>query len=154
EERGFSSIAEAEFDRARLAASIAGDAAAQAEALIALSFVSARVGGGAAGTALLDRAQRLIPAGGPALGADRLRHRAILRAVSGSPGALDTVEASIALARRGGDKRAEAQALRAAGKVMNLRTQNDEAVAYYRRAEAAFRQAHDWSWLAVTLTDD
>jgi len=153
EERGFSNAAEAEFDKARLAASVAGDRAAQAEALIALSFVSARIGGMSAGMALLDRAQRLIPDGEPALEADRLRHRAVLLAVTGSADALETAEAAVALARRSGDVRAEAQALRAAGKVMNLLTQNDDAVAYYRRAEAAFRKVHDHSWLAVTLSD-
>src|SRR5262249_7722389 len=67
EERGFSDGAEKEFERARRAASVAGDRAAEAEALIALSFVSARVNGMAAGLALLDRAQGLIPPDAPAL---------------------------------------------------------------------------------------
>ncbi len=153
EERGFSNGAEAQFERARQAAHLARDGAAEAEALIALSFVSARMSGVAAGLALLDRAQRLIPRTALNLEAERLRHRAILLGVGGSPDAIADAEASIALARRAGDLRAEAQALRAAAKVMNLRTQNDLAVDYYRRAEDVFRKAHDHSWLAVTITD-
>ena len=153
EERGFSNGAEAQFEGARTAAHRVGDGAAEAEALIALSFVSARMSGVAAGLALLGRAQRLIPPAALDLEAERLRHRAILRAVGGSLDAIVDAEASIALARRAGDARAEAQALRSAAKVMNLRTQNDQAVSYYRRAEEVFRKVHDHSWLAVTLTD-
>jgi CHAT domain-containing protein len=153
EERGFSNGAEAQFEGARKAAHLAGDGAAEAEALIALSFVGARMSGVAAGLDLLDRAQRLIPQTAPELDAERLRHRAVLLGAAGNPDAMADAEASIALARRAGDLRAEAQALRAAAKVMNFRTQNALAVDYYRQAEEVFRKAHDHSWLAVTITD-
>jgi tetratricopeptide (TPR) repeat protein len=153
EERGFSNGAEAQFVRAREAAHALDDGLAEAEALIALSFVSARTSGMAAGMALLDQAKRWIPASEPALEADRLRHRAVLLSVIGDPAAIADAEAAIALARRAGDLRTEAQTLRAAGKVMNLRTQNDRAVEYYLQAEEVFRKARDRSWLAVTLTD-
>src|SRR5262249_14084585 len=114
EERGFSNGAETEFERARRAARLLRDGPAEAEALIALSFVSGRMTGVPAALKLLERAQRLIPETAPDLEADRLRHRAVLLGVAGSPGAVADAEASIAVARRAGVFRVEAQALRAA----------------------------------------
>jgi CHAT domain-containing protein/tetratricopeptide (TPR) repeat protein len=153
EERGFSNAAEAEFEAARKAAWAARDGAAEAEALIALSFVAGRVSGIAAGLALLDRAQRLIPEGALDLHSHLLSHRAGLRGVSGAPGAMEDAEASIAIARRAGDPRAEAQALRSAAKVHFYRSEYPPAVAFFRQAEEKFRSARDVSWLAVTVTD-
>jgi CHAT domain-containing protein/tetratricopeptide (TPR) repeat protein len=153
EERGFSNGAEAQFEHARKAAQAMRDGAAEAEALIALSFVSGRMKGVTAALALLDRAQRLIPESALDLEAERLRHRAILLGAAGGADAMAVAEASIALAHRAGDLRVEAQALRAAAKVLNFRAQNDQAVAFYKRAEDLFRKARDRSWLAVTVTD-
>ncbi|HYV66712.1 MAG TPA: hypothetical protein VE964_10750, partial [Myxococcales bacterium] len=153
EERGFSNHAEAQFKEARAAARLLRDGAAEAEALIALSFVGARVSGVAAGLDMLERAGRLLPKDALDLEAERLRHRAVLLGAAGSPQAMADAEAGIGLARRASDLRAEAQALRSAAKVMNFRGQNASAVAIYRQAEELFRKAHDRSWLAVTLTD-
>lgn len=153
EERGFSNGAEAEFAAAREAARRARDSAAEAEALIALSFVRGRVTGVTSGLLLLDRARRLLPEDALDLESHRLSHGAVLRGAAGSPQAMADAEASIAIARRAGDLRAEAQGLRAAGKVQNFRGHYPEAVAWYRQAEAVFRKAHDTTWLAVTLTD-
>src|SRR6267142_2174505 len=153
EERGFSNGAEAEFAAAREAARRARDSAAEAEALIALSFVRGRVTGVTSGLLLLDRARRLLPEDALDLESHRLSHGAVLRGAAGSPQAMADAEASIAIARRAGDLRAEAQGLRAAGKVQNFRGHYPEAVAWYRQAEAVFRKAHDATWLAVTLTD-
>jgi CHAT domain-containing protein/tetratricopeptide (TPR) repeat protein len=153
EERGFSNGAEAEFEAARKAARVARDGAAEAEALIALSFVSGRMKGVPAGLALLDRARRLTPESALDLHSQRLSHRAVLRGAAGSPQAMADAEESIAIARRAGDPRAEAQALRSAGKVQSFRGQYPSAVAFYRQAEETFRKAHDTSWLAVAITD-
>ena len=153
EERGFSNAAEAEFQAARKAAQAARDRAAEAEALIALSFVAGRVSGVPAGLALLDRAQRLIPEGALDLRSHLLSHRAGLRGLLGAPEAMADAEESLAIARRAGDLRAEAQALRSAAKVHFYRSQYPPAVAFFRQAEERFRRARDISWLAVTITD-
>ncbi len=153
EERGFSNGAEAEFEAVRKAAHAARDRAAEAEALIALSFVAGRVSGVPAGLALLDRALQLIPEGALDLHSHLLSHRAGLRGVSGAPEAMADAEASIAIARRAGDLRAEAQALRSAAKVHFYRSEYPSAVAFFRQAEERFRRARDVSWLAVTITD-
>ena len=153
EERGFSERAEAEFEAVRKAARAGRNNAAEAEALIALSFVAGRVSGVPAGLALLDRALRLIPEGALDLQSHLLSHRAGLRGVSGAPEAMADAEASIAVARRAGDLRAEAQALRSAAKVHFYRSEYPPAVSFYRQAEERFRRARDVSWLAVTITD-
>ena len=153
EERGFSNRAEAEFEAARTAAHATHDGGAEAEALIALSFVAARVTGVSGGMALLDRAQRLIPEGALDLRSHLLSHRAGLRGLLGAPEAMVDAKASIATARRAGDLRAEAHALRSAAKVHFYRSEYLPAFALYRQAEERFRRARDISWLAVTLTD-
>lgn len=153
EERGFSNGAETEFEAARKAAHAARDGAAEAEALIALSFVAGRVSGVPAGIALLDRAQRLIPSDALDLQSHLLSHRAGLRGLLGAPEAIKDAEASIAAARRAGDPRAEAQGLRSAAKVHFYRSEYPQAFTFFRQAEDRFRSAHDISWLAVTLTD-
>jgi CHAT domain-containing protein/tetratricopeptide (TPR) repeat protein len=153
EERGFSNGAEAEFEAVRKAAHAARDRAAEAEALIALSFVAGRVSGVPAGLALLDRALRLIPEGALDLHSHLLSHRAGLRGLLGAPEAMADAEASIAIARRAGDLRAEAQALRSAAKVQFYRSEYPSAFAFFRQAEERFRRARDVSWLAVTITD-
>jgi len=153
EERGFSNRAEAEFEAARKAAHEARDGAAEAEALIALSFVAGRVSGVPAGIALLDRAQRLIPADALDLQSHLLSHRAGLRGLLGAPEAIKDAEASIAAARQAADPRAEAQGLRSAAKVHFYRSEYPQAFSFFRQAEDRFRSAHDISWLAVTLTD-
>lgn len=153
EERGFSNDAETEFEAARKAAQAARDRAAEAEALIALSFVAGRVSGVPAGLALLDRALRLIPEGALDLHSHLLSHRAGLRGLLGAPEAMADAEASIATARRAGDLRAEAHALRSAAKVHFYRSEYPSAFAFFRQAEERFRRARDISWLAVTITD-
>jgi len=153
EERGFSNGAEAEFEAARKAAHAAHDAAAEAEALITLSFVAGRVSGVPAGLALLDQAQRLIPEGALDLRSHLLSHRAGLRGLLGEPEAMADAEASIATARQAGDPRAEAQGLRSAAKVHFYRSEYPPAIAFFRQAEESFRKARDISWLSVTMTD-
>jgi len=153
EERGFSNGAETEFEAARKAAHATRDGAAEAEALIALSFVAGRVSGVPAGIALLDRAQRLIPADALDLQSHLLSHRAGLRGLLGAPEAIKDAEASIAVARQAEDPRAEAQGLRSAAKVHFYRSEYPQAFTFFRQAEDRFRSAHDISWLAVTLTD-
>src|SRR5262249_31158144 len=76
-----------------------------------------------------------------------------LRGLLGAPEAMADAEASLAFARRAGDLRAEAQALRSAAKVHFYRSEYPPAVAFFRQAEERFRRARDISWLAVTMTD-
>src|SRR5262249_26210329 len=138
EERGFSNGAEAEFEAARKAAQVARDGAAEAEALIALSFVAGRVSGLPAGLALLDRALRLS-AGAPLdPHPDRRAGRAGLRGLQGGPEAVADAEAGLASARRAGALRPEAQALRSAEKGHFCPSRYPPAVAFYRQAEERF----------------
>jgi CHAT domain-containing protein len=153
EEQGYSNDAEEKFEGARRLALRLRDGPAEAEALIALSFVQGRMSGVPAAMKLLDRARLLIPPTALDLEADLLRHRAVLLGVAGNADAVADAEAGIAVAHRSGILRVEAQALRAAGKVMNFRAQNEAANGYFRRAEEAFRKAHEHSWLAATLTE-
>jgi hypothetical protein len=64
-----------------------------------------------------------------------LSHRAGLRGLLGAPEAMADAEASIAIARRAGDLRAEAQALRSAAKVQFYRSEYPSAFAFFRQAE-------------------
>jgi len=59
--------------------------------------------------------------------------------------------ASVDLARRTGELRVQAQALRGLGRVLDWQGEEDSALAVFGEAEHLFRQARDRSWLAVTF---
>ncbi len=151
EERGQSDAAAEEFARARLMARAAGDPAAEAEALIGRSFARGAVEGMAMVMATLDTAGTLIPASALDLQAERRWRRALVRGLLADPGATAEAAAAVELARRAGDPRVEAQALRGLAKVLDWRGQEDSALVAFREAEQRFRQAREHSWLAVTL---
>lgn len=113
----------------------------------------ARTEGTSAGLALLDTARGLIPHTACDLDAERLRRRAIVLGIAASPDAIGDATASVAVARRAGDLRAEAHGVRAAAKVLYWRGDEDSAVVLLRRAEELFRRAHDRSWHGITLAD-
>jgi len=153
EERGRSDAAGDEFARARRTARTAGDAAAEAEALIGLAFPRGATEGMAVAKALLDTAGTLIPASALDLQAERGWRRAMVLALLSDGSATAEAAASVALARRAGDLRVEAQAFRGLARVLDWRGQEDSALAAFRAAELWFRQARDRSWLAVTLVN-
>jgi tetratricopeptide (TPR) repeat protein len=153
EERGQSDAAGEEFARTRDAALTAGEPAAEAEALIGLAFARGPTAGMAVAKAILDSAEALIPASALDLQAERGWRRAMIRALLGDAGATAEATASLALARRSGELRVQAQAFRGLGRVLDWRGQEDSALAAFREAERLFRQAHDRTWLAVTLTN-
>ena len=140
-----------EFARARRAARAAGDAVAEAEALIGLAFARGPTEGMTAAKAILDTAGPLIPSNALDLQAERGWRRAMIRALLGDSGATAEAVASVELARRSGELRVEAQAFRGLGRVLDWRGREDSALAAFGEAEQRFREARDHSWLAVTL---
>ena len=151
EERGRSEDAGQEFARARASARAARDRSAEAEALIGLAVPSAATRGMAVGLALLDTAGSLIPRSDLVLQAERGWRRAIILGILADPRATDAALASIALARRSGALRVEAQAYRSLAKVLDWRGREDSALAAFAESEERFHLARDRSWLAVTL---
>ncbi|HEY8256435.1 MAG TPA: CHAT domain-containing protein [Gemmatimonadales bacterium] len=151
EERGQSDAAGEEFARARDAARAAANPTAEAEALIGLAFARGPTAGVAAAKAILDTAGPLIPATALDLQAERGWRRAMIRALLGEPGATNEAAASVALARRSGELRVRAQAVRGLARVLDWRGEEDSALTAFEEAEQLFRQARDRSWLAVTL---
>jgi len=151
EERGESDGAGDEFARARRTARAAGDAVAEAEALIGLAFARGPTEGMTAAKAILDTAGTLIPSSALDLQAERKWRRAMIRALLGDSGATAEAVASVELARRSGELRVEAQAFRGLGRVLDWRGREDSALAAFGEAEQRFREARDHSWLAVTL---
>ncbi len=151
EERGQSDAAGDEFARARDAARASGNPTAEAEALIGLAFARGPTAGMTAAKAMLDTAGPLIPATALDLQAERGWRRAMIRALLGEPGATNEATASVALARRSGELRVQAQAVRGLARILDWRGEEDSALAAFEQAERLFRQARDRSWLAVTL---
>ena len=151
EERGRSEAAGDEFARARHAARTAGEPLAEAEALIGLAFARGPTEGMMVAKAILDTAGPLIPVSALDLRAERGWRRAMIRALLGDSGATAEAVTSVELARRSGELRVQAQALRGLARVLDWRGEEDSAVAVFRQAELRFRQARDRSWLAVTV---
>jgi len=75
----------------------------------------------------------------------------MIRALLGDPGATAEATASVAVARRSGELRVQAQAVRGLARVLDWRGEEDSALAAFEEAERLFRTARDRSWLAVTL---
>jgi tetratricopeptide (TPR) repeat protein len=151
EERGRSDEAGHEFEQARQVAHVVGERTAEAEALIGLAFARGGAEGIAVVGAVLDTAARLIPASALDLQAERGWRHAMMLGLLGDSGATREAVASVELARRSGELRVQAQALRGLGRVLDWRGREDSALAAFRAAEERFRTARDRSWLAVTL---
>ena len=150
--RGHLTEAADQLGRAREAARRTGDRRAEAEALLALSFIRAQAQGVAVGFAALDTADRLFPATALDGRAELIRRRAGLFAILGRA---DTAEvlarACRDLARRAGEPRTEAACLRAQAYNLTAQGLNDSATVLLRETERLLRRARDHGGLAVTL---
>ena len=150
--RGEMPAADTQLVRARDLARAAGDAAAEASALALLAMTRAPLDGVAAGLALLDSAERRLPADAPDGRAALLRFRAVLLAVDAQGDSAAAVAAAcVAAAREAGVRRAEAQCHRAQALNLRLRGLEDSALALLGIVERLQRAAHDRAALAETL---
>ncbi len=150
-DRGATPRSDTLFARARTLSAAARDSAAEAEALIGLAMARAPMRGAPAGLALIDSARRIAPPGDAALGAQIAVRRTILLAVTSDRRAPAEGARALALARRGGDRRAEALAWRAIALDLHLRGQDDSALVVLADAERLQRDARDASERAMTL---
>ncbi len=151
EARSITAKAAAEYTRAREEARGAGVQIAEGEALLRLTMIRGRLRGVAVAEATLDSASGLIPDTTLALRAWISNRRAILYALRGRADAQQEAEAAIALARRAGDLRGEAEAFLTLGKVIQYRNAYDSARVVLRHAEALYLQARNRSALASSL---
>lgn len=152
EARSFSSAARPAYLRARTAARDLGDHIAEAEALVLMATVRRQLEGLAVGQALLDTTTRLIPDTALALRSRLQNRNAIVHAVSGRAAqASEAANAGIALARRAGDLRAEAEGWRVLGQVLQYRGQWDSALTALEQAEDRYIRARSRSELASAL---
>jgi hypothetical protein len=152
ETRGLLDSADAQYSLARAAAAAARDSGGAAQALLGLSFIRAGAAGPAAGLALLDSAARLIPVGALDLQATERWRRAVILAVLARPDeALGAAAAGAGLARRAGEPRLEARALRATALALQLRGDADSSLAVLRQVVLLQRRARDRSALAENL---
>lgn len=149
--QGLNAKAAAELIRAREAGRAAGDSAVEAEALLGISLQRAFSEGIEAGLATLDTVARLGPATLYDLHAERLRQRAALRGIIGSPEARADAAEALALARRAGSNRAIAQALRSTAQVLQFEGKRDSSILVLRQAEEFYRRGREKSQLATAL---
>jgi hypothetical protein len=150
--RGHLTQAGEQLGLARAAAARAGDRRAEAEALLALSFIRAQAQGVPVGFAALDTAERLLPAAALDGRAELLRRRAALFAIVGQADSAEALAwACRETARRAGEPRTEATCLRAQAYNLTAQGRNDSASVILRDAERLLSRARDRAGLAVTL---
>jgi CHAT domain-containing protein/tetratricopeptide (TPR) repeat protein len=149
--QGWTAKAGPAFTEARSAAAVAGDSAAQGEALLGISLQRAFGVGIEAGLATLDTADGLIPANRNDLHAERLRQRGALRGIVGRPEARADVAHAIVLARSSGTQRVLGQALKSFAQVLQFEGKRDSSVLVLRQAEEAYRRGHDRAQLSTAL---
>jgi CHAT domain-containing protein len=150
--RGAMSDADAGFAQARVLARRAGDRQTEAIVAASQSFLRANAQSMEAGIATLDTAFRLLPPeAGDDIRSDFARRRATLLAVQLAPSARATAEEAIRLARRAGDRRAEANAMRALALHHRMRSFPDSARAALDTTARLQRAARDRRGLAETL---
>jgi CHAT domain-containing protein len=151
--RGAMSDAEVRYPLARALARRTGDRVAEAMVLASQSFLRANAVSLESGLATLDSADRLLGAEAvPDIRSDFARRRATLLAVQLAPTARATAELAIRLARRAGDRRAEANAMRALALHHRMRSFPDSARAALDTTATLQRAARDRRALAETLT--
>jgi CHAT domain-containing protein len=139
------------YDAARGLAHRVNDSVTAGIAAAAQSFLRANALGMDAGAATLDTAERLVPRELDAIWSDLLRRRATRLAVQIDPTARDLAYQAIELARRAGDRRAEANAYRALALYHRMRGFPDSNTAALRRTAELQRAARDRRSLAETL---
>lgn len=139
------------YDAARVLAHRVDDSVTAGIAAAAQSFLRANALGMDAGSATLDTAERLIPHELDAVWSDLQRRRATFLAVQIDPRARDLAYEAIELARRAGDRRAEANAYRALALYHRMRGFPDSNTIALRVTAELQRAARDRRALAETL---
>lgn len=148
--RGRMADAAAHYDTARVMARGGGDREAEGLVLLALAFLRANAEGVVAGEATLDTAARLLP-DDPGYEADLGRRRATLLAVQLDPRAATVARDAARAARRAGDTRMEANAIRAVALDYKMRGVADSSLAALEEAARLQRRARDRRSLSETL---
>ncbi|HEY0970713.1 MAG TPA: hypothetical protein VGE02_07045, partial [Gemmatimonadales bacterium] len=129
-----------------------GDAEAEARALVVLSWTRGPTLGLEPAFALLDSAERVLPARAADVRAELLRFRAVLLAVQGDFDSTDVVvRGCLDASRAAGLRRATAQCHRSLALGYRLRDMDDSAVALLHVVERLQREARDESALSETL---
>ena len=149
--RGAVGDAIARYDGARVLARRVNDTVTAGTVAAAQSFLRANTIGMDAGMATLDTAERLVPRELDAIWSDLRRRRATLLAVQIDPKARDLATEAILLARRAGDRRAEANAYRALALYHRMRGFPDSNTIALRATAELQRAARDRRALAETL---
>lgn len=150
--RGAVTDADRSYVTARVLARRVGDRTTEAMVAASQSFPRANTVSLAAGLATLDTAIRLLPASaGDDVRSDFSRRRATLLAVQLDPRTRSTVDEAIRLARRAGDRRAEANAMRALALHHRMRSFPDSARAALDTTARLQRAARDRRALSETL---
>lgn len=149
--RGAMGDALAGYDTARVMAHRIGDFIAEGIAAANQAFLRANMVSMDAGMATMDTAERLVPRDLDDVWSDLRRRRATLLAVQVVPAARTMAEESIALARRAGDRRAEANGWRALALYHRMRGFPDSNEAALRVTASLQRAARDRRGLAETL---
>jgi CHAT domain-containing protein len=139
------------LDAARALARRVNDSVSAGIAAAAQTFLRANMYSMDAGMATLDTAERLVPRALDGVWSDLRRRRATLLAVQIDPRARALSLEAIQLARRAGDRRAEANAFRALALYHKMRGFPDSNVAALRITADLQRAAGDRRALAETL---
>ena len=151
--RGARGDAKAGYEAARELARRIGDRLTEASAMTMLGYARANYVSIDAGMAALDTAARLLAPGAPDdVRSAYLRARANLLIVQAVPGARDTAELAVMLARRAGDRRGEADAMRGLGLFQLVHGFADSAVVLYDSVARINRAAHHRRGVAEALT--
>ena len=152
ETRGIARNAIQEMEQAVAMARRVGDRIAEADALLTLAFARGRLAGVRVATAYIDSAVPFIPDTAFDLRARLLAQRSIVHALYGRTApASAAADSSVLFARRTNDRRLEADAYQAIGKVLQYRAQFDSAFVALGRSEALYLEARDRSELARSL---
>lgn len=149
--RGAMGDAAAGYVVARRLAQRIGDRTIEGMVVASLTYLRANGISMEAGIATLDTAERLVPRDLPGLQSDLARRRATMLAVQIVPAARDTAEEAIRLARLAGDRRAEANAVRALALYHKMRGFSDSSEAALRITAQLQRDARDRRALSETL---
>lgn len=139
------------YEVARALARRVNDSVTAGITAAAQTFLRANMTGMDAGMATLDTAERLVPRELDAIWSDLRRRRATLLAVQIDPRARDIANEAIRLARRAGDRRAEANAWRALALYHRMRGFPDSNTIALRMTAQLQRAARDRRALAETL---
>ena len=149
--RGAVGDASARYDAARILGHRLRDSVTEGIAAANQAYLRANVISMDAGMAVMDTAERLVPRGVDDVWSDLRRRRATLLAVQIIPQARDLAEEAIRLARRAGDRRAEANAWRALALYHRMRGFPDSNTAALRMTAQLQRAARERRGLGETL---